>query len=161
MTRIVKSVLAAVVILSGVAPARCASDPASGGTASAAPAKAQAPLNTAKMASFFNAKCAACHTIGHGDRVGPDLKGVLSRHSKKWLAGYIANPDAYFSKDPDAQALLKKYHGMRMPNPKLSSDQIENILRYFATVGGEPKPATVSKAKATPSEPVKATPASN
>src|SRR4051794_22190846 len=33
----------------------------------------------------FTNHCAACHTIGGGDRVGPDLRGVSERRDHAWL----------------------------------------------------------------------------
>ena len=32
-------------------------------------------------AQLFTQRCSSCHSIGEGDRVGPDLKGVMERHS--------------------------------------------------------------------------------
>ena len=33
----------------------------------------------------FKTKCAACHTIGGGKLVGPDLKEVTTRRDDAWL----------------------------------------------------------------------------
>ena len=44
------------------------------------------PLNEEK--ALFEQKCAACHTIGKGRLVGPDLAGVNKRRSKKWLNNF-------------------------------------------------------------------------
>ena len=35
------------------------------------------------------AVCAACHTIGKGKLIGPDLKGVTERHERDWLYSFI------------------------------------------------------------------------
>ena len=40
-------------------------------------------------AAVFSKKCSGCHTFGHGDRVGPDLKGVTDRRSRAWLLAWI------------------------------------------------------------------------
>ena len=33
---------------------------------------------------IFQSKCSACHSIGGGRRVGPDLAGVMERRTKDW-----------------------------------------------------------------------------
>lgn len=40
--------------------------------------------------ALFQEKCVACHTIGQGDRVGPDLAGVTARRSHAWLEAWIS-----------------------------------------------------------------------
>src|SRR4029453_11473856 len=42
--------------------------------------------------ALFKKICAPCHTIGVGDRVGPDLRGVTARRDHDWLTRYIRNP---------------------------------------------------------------------
>ena len=44
-------------------------------------------------AYLFRTRCAACHTVGQGDRVGPDLLGVTHRRERAWLARYVQVPD--------------------------------------------------------------------
>ena len=34
----------------------------------------------------FESKCLACHTVGDGDKLGPDVAGVTKRRSQAWLA---------------------------------------------------------------------------
>src|SRR5262247_2965138 len=46
-----------------------------------------------KQEYLFQSRCGACHTIGQGDRVGPDLAGVTTRRDRTWLARYLAEPD--------------------------------------------------------------------
>ena len=36
-------------------------------------------------ADIFQQQCAACHTIGGGTLVGPDLQDVTSRRDREWL----------------------------------------------------------------------------
>ena len=42
--------------------------------------------------ALFARMCAACHTVGKGDRVGPDLDGITERRQRYWLVKFIANP---------------------------------------------------------------------
>src|SRR5215470_13142735 len=43
---------------------------------------------------LFGRDCVACHTIGHGDTIGPDLLNVTRIRSRKWLLRMIQTPDA-------------------------------------------------------------------
>jgi len=69
---------------------------------------------------LFQSRCSACHTIGQGDRVGPDLAGVTTRRERAWLARYLAVPDQMLAEgDPIALGLLAQYKNVPMPNLRL------------------------------------------
>ena len=58
-------------------------------------------LNIDKGQYLFATRCAACHTIGNGDKVGPDLLGVTSVRDRAWLTRIIVEPDKLIDeKDP-------------------------------------------------------------
>ncbi len=101
----------------------------------AAPVKSYADVRTLAMDQgqyLFATKCAACHTMGHGDRIGPDLIGVTSARDRTWLTHYIAEPDkALANGDPIATALYSKYKQIKMPNLGLASGQVEALIRYM------------------------------
>src|SRR5436309_9406182 len=81
---------------------------------------------------LFGRDCIACHTIGHGDGVGPDLLGVPHSRNRQWLLHMIQKPDELLDgKDPVAMALLKKYSGIRMPNILISDVDANYILSYI------------------------------
>ena len=81
---------------------------------------------------LFIKACASCHTIGRGDRIGPDLKGVSARRAGEWLKSFISRPDRMFAnKDPIALALAEKYHGLRMPNLGLSEGDAADVIAYL------------------------------
>jgi cytochrome c2 len=102
---------------------------------------------------FQQKGCVACHTVGKGDLVGPDLKGVTARRPHDWLAQWIADPAAVLAKkDAYATSLLHKYHDVQMPNLGLSAADINSILAYLATTasgaGAQPAaPATQAKSE--------------
>ena len=42
---------------------------------------------------LFTEKCVACHTIGKGPLVGPDLQGVTTQRDPAWLTKWLSAPD--------------------------------------------------------------------
>jgi mono/diheme cytochrome c family protein len=42
---------------------------------------------------LFETVCIACHTIGGGVRIGPDLQGVTERRDRAWLVRFISDPE--------------------------------------------------------------------
>jgi len=105
----------------------------------AAPAMAQPTgAELARLAeqgeNLFRQKCAACHSLGAGDRTtGPDLAGVTERRDRQWLADFIADPGKVIvAGDPVAVALLKQFNNLTMPALRLETDQIEALLVYLA-----------------------------
>jgi len=122
-----------------------------GTTASGVLAKPLGQVSDAE--ALFKEKCAACHTIGAGDLVGPDLRGVVDRRSNTWLTQWILAPDQVLaSGDPTATELFNKYNQIPMPNLALTPDQVNALLTYLGsgvTAGGAALPtgdAVVGKA---------------
>jgi len=98
---------------------------------------------------IFQEKCVACHTVGKGALVGPDLKGVTTRRPREWLEQWIAAPEAMIAKkDPYATGLLHQFHDVQMPNPGLSTSDINAVLAYLETAGqaGTTEPAATAPA---------------
>jgi mono/diheme cytochrome c family protein len=119
------------------------------GTIAAISLTLPAPANAADADAgkqTFQEKCVACHTVGGGDLVGPDLKGVTTKRPRDWLEQWIAAPDAMIAKkDPIAIELLHKYRDVPMPNLGLSAADVTAVLAYLETASGQPSaPATAS-----------------
>lgn len=64
---------------------------------------------------FAGKGCVACHKVGGGKLVGPDLKGVLARRDETWVKRMILRPDVMIKEDPVARKLLAE-HMTPMPN---------------------------------------------
>lgn len=87
---------------------------------------------------LFGRDCVACHTIGQGDKVGPDLLGVTRLRDHQWLVRMIQNPDQILKeKDPIATALLKKYKGVPMPHMWLNDDDVRVLIGYLSAKDAE------------------------
>jgi len=81
---------------------------------------------------LFSARCAACHTIGRGDGLGPDLLNVTTLRERGWLARYVAEPDRMLAEgDRIAAALFAKYKNVRMPNLGLDSEEVAALLSHI------------------------------
>jgi len=95
--------------------------------------------------ALFEQKCAACHSIGAGDRVGPDLKGVGERRSEQWLIRMITAPEKLIAEgDPTVTALVRQFNQIVMPNLGLQDTEARAVLAHIAlasTVPGLAPPA--------------------
>jgi protein SCO1 len=81
---------------------------------------------------LFKRICAPCHTIGVGDRAGPDLRDVTARRDRAWLTNMIRDPKKMFAdKDPIVLALAEKFPGVRMPVLGISDSDAEELLTYL------------------------------
>jgi mono/diheme cytochrome c family protein len=76
--------------------------------------------------------CAACHTIGKGKIIGPDLKGITKRRSNEWLVSFIQSSNKMIKAgDLVAKALLAEYNNVPMPDNALTAEQVNLILNYI------------------------------
>ncbi|HJY77289.1 MAG TPA: multicopper oxidase domain-containing protein [Burkholderiales bacterium] len=92
----------------------------------------------------FESKCLACHTIGQGPKLGPDLAGVTKRRDAAWMVRWLKEPEKMLQSDKDAQAMLKQFNSIPMPNQNLSDNEIRQYLKYFEWVDAQPKGAVRS-----------------
>jgi protein SCO1/2 len=82
---------------------------------------------------MFTSHCAACHTIGRGDHLGPDLLGVTSTRDRSWLTHFILAPEKMNAAgDPIALTLRAKYNQVRMPNLDLNEGDAAVLIDYIA-----------------------------
>lgn len=80
----------------------------------------------------FKAFCAACHSIGKGKLIGPDLVDVHKRRTDEWLVEFIKSSQTMIKNgDETAVALFKEYNQSVMPDPPYSVEQIKSILLYI------------------------------
>jgi len=92
-----------------------------------------APINLEQGRYTFATHCAACHTVGHGDKIGPDLLGITKVRDRAWLVRFIQTPDKMVAAgDPIATALFKKYKEVNMPNLRLAQSDIDALINFLA-----------------------------
>jgi mono/diheme cytochrome c family protein len=84
---------------------------------------------------LFARQCSGCHTIGKGDLIGPDLKGVTARHERTWLLRFIrSSREVIDAGDEAATALFERYKRQRMPDHDFTPAQVDALLAYVSTV---------------------------
>jgi mono/diheme cytochrome c family protein len=93
-------------------------------------------------------QCKACHTIGGGKLVGPDLKGITERRDEAWLIKFIQNSQELIkSGDATAVKVFEENNKIPMPAHSLTDEQVKGILKYIAA-GGKIKGDNTSKEEA-------------
>ncbi|MEA3477569.1 MAG: cytochrome c3 family protein [Bacteroidota bacterium] len=76
--------------------------------------------------------CAACHTIGKGKLIGPDLKGVTGRLEKDWLHRFIINSQEVIqSGDEYAVKIFQENNNIPMPPNNFTTGQVDAILTFI------------------------------
>ncbi|HJN91223.1 MAG TPA: cytochrome c [Dehalococcoidia bacterium] len=118
------------------------------GRAQAVPAFQPAPDQQASPRSgpaedgeaLFQSTCSACHSVGGGDDIGPDLQDVAVRRDPDWLTRWLTDPPKMISDgDPIATEMLGNFNNVPMPNFNLSEQQISSLIAFFeAQAGGAP-----------------------
>lgn len=105
--------------------------------------------------SIFKSKCSACHSIGNGKFVGPDLKDVTTRRKEDWLLKFIKGSQAFVKEDATAKALFAEFNVV-MPDFPMSDAEIKSILTYIdsksAPAKTEVATADSGKQEAAPTE---------
>lgn len=80
----------------------------------------------------FETLCTACHTIGQGTRLGPDLEGVTQRRDEEWLIDFVQrSQDLIASGDPVATELFQEFDQLVMPDQPLTDGQVRDVLAYI------------------------------
>jgi cytochrome c2 len=91
--------------------------------------------------AMFVKLCAGCHTIGRGDRVGPDLDGLTLRRSRAWITDFLINPIKMRARqDPIALALAAKFPGVRMPYLQVHESDAADLISYIDAHSKEHQP---------------------
>jgi len=134
-----KDILAYIKVASAAVPTAAPVAPVP--VAAPEPEKVAKPASPENGKNIFEKTCSACHTIGQGAGVGPDLKGVTSRRDITWLLRWIQEPEKMRAEgDSIAMRLLEEHKNFPMPNYALSETEAIDILGYIAAESGEEAP---------------------
>lgn len=87
---------------------------------------------------IFVGNCQACHSIGGGDVVGPDLAGISERREESWIKAFIINSQNLIAEgDKEAVEVFNKYHKIAMPPHNFTEEEMTNLLGYIKETGKE------------------------
>lgn len=98
---------------------------------------------------YFKQNCSVCHSIGGGDKIGPDLAEVSKRRKLDWIVKFINYPEGmifgdeeekgYEKPDPLAKKIYELYKPSLMPEHELEKEEVEDVLKYIDSLKKKPK----------------------
>ena len=97
------------------------------------PRAGEGPFDEAKAKvgeGLFQTKgCSACHAFGK--RVtGPDLAGVTTRRTARWMESQILHPDLMVKQDPVSRQLFAQF-ALQMPKQGLTPEEARAVIEFF------------------------------
>lgn len=111
-------------------------------------------LNAQSGAELYKTHCAACHTVGGGKMVGPDLKGISELRSEEWLVNWIKSSRSLIdSGDSVAIEIFHEFNQIPMPDQNLTDAEVKDVLVYINTQSAST--AGSASANTEPQEPLK------
>lgn len=100
-------------------------------------------------AKYFKSTCSSCHTIGGGDKTGPDLAGLSKRRKVDWIVKFVNYPEGmingdeeeagYEKPDPIAKAVYAAYKPQMMAAQEMTKAQVQAVLKYIDAQKKQPK----------------------
>ncbi len=75
--------------------------------------------------------CAACHSIGKGRLVGPDLKGITEKFEEEWLIKFIQSSQTMVKNGDERAVKIFEEFKIPMPDNNLSDDEVRALLEYI------------------------------
>jgi len=103
--------------------------------AATARAQSETPSEFEAASKLFGLKekgCSSCHTLGKGNKTGPDLKGLTQRREKAWVKRFVNAPaEVIGSGDSIAVELFQKFAGVVMANQGLTNEEFESLWAYW------------------------------
>ena len=75
--------------------------------------------------------CYICHGFGKV-LAAPDLQGVTERRDAAWLRRWLKETSNMLESDPQARAMLEQWRFIKMPQIKLSDNDVNALLHFMA-----------------------------
>lgn len=115
---------------------------------------ATAEPDIAEGQEIWSGECQACHTIGEGDRVGPDMAGITDRREEDWLISFIKNSREMIEAGDEQAVEVSEAYPANMPRMDyLSDDEIRSVLAYVEQEGDDQAAAATGNGDADEEQP--------
>ena len=82
---------------------------------------------------LYKSYCMACHTIGSGRLVGPDLIGVNEKYEEGWLISFIQSSQTMVKAGDEKAVKVFNEYMVPMPDQPLNDEQTKVLLNYIQT----------------------------
>jgi len=107
--------------------------------------------------AIFKQTCAACHSIGKGRLVGPDLANIHQRRPEEWIINFVKSSQTVIkSGDKYADSLFTAYNKTPMPDhPNITDAQMKDLLTYIETKSSASSTAATGTNSATTTQQAK------
>lgn len=128
-----------VFVVLGTAGAALLTSPHSASAQTVASAQGQTAQVKRGQMLYQNRGCMGCHLVigSHkGKGMAPDLAGMTARRSADWLYKWLKQTNMMLETDSTAIELWKEYNMQKMPQIKLSDDDINALIAFIKTKGG-------------------------
>jgi cytochrome c2 len=89
----------------------------------------------------WKTNCATCHTIGNGDKIGPDLAELSKRRTVDWVVKFVNYPDGmingdeeesgYEKADPMAKKVYELYKPTLMAEQEMTKEEVKKMMDYI------------------------------
>lgn len=102
-------------------------------------------------ALFQSKGCTACHTIGGGKLVGPDLKGVTERREQDWLVKFIQSSQTMIKNgDEIAIKVFEENNKIPMPDNAVTDEEAGALIDYIKNYDAAKAKAEAAKTEEKP-----------
>lgn len=97
---------------------------------------------------IFMSVCRACHTIGQGRLVGPDLVNIQDSAKQDWLIKWIKSSQTMVKSGDKAAIKIFEEYKIPMPDNTLSDAQIIEVLNYIKSKSPQTENTKAAKSPA-------------
>jgi len=79
----------------------------------------------------LQSRCAACHTVGHGDGVGPDLSNVTKQRDRAWCPLHRGARPPAPAGDPIPEGAVRQVQERADAQPRHERGEVDAVLEYI------------------------------
>jgi mono/diheme cytochrome c family protein len=105
-------------------------------------------VNAQSGKALFTGNCKACHSIGGGNIVGPDLAGITEKRDVAWVKSFIRNSQKMIANgDELAIEVFNQFNKIAMPSHDFTDEEMNSLISYMEEASKEASAAKVEAAE--------------